>query len=327
MGKKQGKKWLKSTNAEGFWRCSSGNGPIDQLRVSFPLEAEYADVVKHALRDEAMPKFSFKSEIEMAKNAFKPNIDSSVDEYFLTKTPMFWCNRDFMTRRYVQKNEYSFDVIRKSLTSDQESRYDLPTKLATRGEFTLDGLRIESLSGGERCKVTRIMHVDSSEDFLGEDMTQRLLGPRWLRAFVDEYSLFSTDTDDSMSSEASTASSMSNIMTKIFDVVKRKTMGGVLGGGAQCIDIEMTDRNSSFNFDNPMAKSKEKTRTLMPTAGENVKYDMKNFMEDDSTKESRRHDRRQRFINSRIETAKESAKKILKKRAAPKAKGKSMLRV
>ncbi|GMH59300.1 hypothetical protein TL16_g02801 [Triparma laevis f. inornata] len=323
MGKKQGKKWLKSTNAEGFWRCSSGNGPIDQLRVTFPLEAEYADVVKHALRDEAMPKYSFKSEIVMTKNAFKPNSDSSVDEYFLTKTPMFWWNRDFMTRRYVKKNEYSFDVIRKSLTPDQEQRYGLPSKLATRGEITLDGLRIESLSGGERCKVTRLMHVDFSEDFLGEDMTQRLLGPRWLRSFVDEYSLLSKDRDGSMSTVASEASSITNRMTKIFDVVKRKTMGGVLGGGAHSIDIEMTDRNSSFNFaDNPMAKSKKHARTLMPTVGENVNYDMKSFMEDDSTKESRRHNRRKRLVDNRITTA----KKLLQKKAAPKAKGKDMLR-
>ncbi|GMH59823.1 hypothetical protein TrLO_g3452 [Triparma laevis f. longispina] len=323
MGKKQGKKWLKSTNAEGFWRCSSGNGPIDQLRVTFPLEAEYADVVKHALRDEAMPKYSFKSEIVMTKNAFKPNSDSSVDEYFLTKTPMFWWNRDFMTRRYVKKNEYSFDVIRKSLTPDQEQRYGLPSKLATRGEITLDGLRIESLSGGERCKVTRLMHVDFSEDFLGEDMTQRLLGPRWLRSFVDEYSLLSKDRDGSMSTVASEASSITNRITKIFDVVKRKTMGGVLGGGAHSIDIEMTDRNSSFNFaDNPMAKSKKHARTLMPTVGENVNYDMKSFMEDDSTKESRRHNRRKRLVDNRITTA----KKLLQKKAAPKAKGKDMLR-
>ncbi|GMI17565.1 hypothetical protein TrLO_g3910 [Triparma laevis f. longispina] len=320
MGQKQGKKWLKSTEAEGFWRCSSGNGPIDQLRVSFPLEAEYADVVKHALKNEAMPKFSFKSEIVMTKNVLMVNEDSSVDEYFMTKTPMFWWNRDFMTRRYIEKNEYSFDVIRKSLTWDQEQRYALPSELATRGEITLDGLRIESLSGGERCKVTRLMHVDFSEDFLGEDMTQRLLGPKWLRAFVDEYSLLSTDRDES--SVASTASSLSKRMTNIIDVVKRKTMGGLLGGGAHSIDIEMTDRNSSFNFDNPMAKSKRKTRTLMPTVGENVNYDMKSFMEDDSTKESRRHDRRQRFINSRIETA----KKMLVKKAAPKAKGKEVLR-
>ncbi|GMI17207.1 hypothetical protein TrLO_g1317 [Triparma laevis f. longispina] len=103
-------------------------------------------------------------------------------------------------------------------------------------------------------------------------------------------------------------------------------MGGVLGGGAHSIDIKMTDRNSDFKFNNPMAKSKKHARTLMPSVGENVNYDMKSFMEDDSTNESRRHDRRQRFVNSRIETAKESAKKMLKKKAAPKAKGKSMLR-
>ena len=38
----------------------------------------------------------------MTKNVLKVNEDSSVDEYFKTKTPMFWWNRDFMTRRYIE---------------------------------------------------------------------------------------------------------------------------------------------------------------------------------------------------------------------------------
>ncbi|GMH50245.1 hypothetical protein TrLO_g13897, partial [Triparma laevis f. longispina] len=164
MGKKQGKKWLKSTKAEGFWRCSSGNGPIDQLRVSFPLEAEYADVVKHALKKEAMPKFSFKSEIVMTKNVLKVNEDSSVDEYFMTKTPIFWWNRDFMTRRYIQKNEYSFDVIRKSLTWDQEQGYALPSKLATKGGDNARRLK-------DRESVRRLIDPNTGDYYYENEIT------------------------------------------------------------------------------------------------------------------------------------------------------------
>ncbi|GMI12369.1 hypothetical protein TrLO_g13348 [Triparma laevis f. longispina] len=81
--------------------------------------ADDAEVLKHALKGECSPRGTFESKVVQAKNTFEANEDSSIDEYFLVQTPMFWWKRDFVVRRFVKKNEYSFDIIRKSLTSKQ----------------------------------------------------------------------------------------------------------------------------------------------------------------------------------------------------------------
>ncbi|GMI12372.1 hypothetical protein TrLO_g13349 [Triparma laevis f. longispina] len=71
---------------------------------------------------------------------------------------------------------------------------------------------------------------------------------------VDQFRLLIKDDErvDSVSSVSSTNSFKKHV-SNVFDMVKRKTMGGALGGG-HTIDVEMTNRSSSFNFDNPMAK-------------------------------------------------------------------------
>ena len=298
MGKKKGKKWLRATGAVGHWRNIGGNGPIDQLRVTFELEANYADVLKHALKGECLPRGTFESEVVQAKNTFEANKDSSIDEYFLVQTPMLWWKRNFVVRRFVKKNEYSFDIIRKSLTSKQEERYNLPERAAERGFVALDGLRVESLQGSEKCKVTRVFQVDFSEDVWGDDMTQRLLGLRWLRATIDEFRLLIKDEEraDSVSSVAST-NSLKKCVSKGFDVVKRKTMGGVLGGGhTHTIDVEMTNRSSSLNFDNPMTTNE---LVALPMIGNNPKYDMTSFTGDE-TPDSRRQKRKKRFLKYQL---------------------------
>ncbi|GMI15398.1 hypothetical protein TrLO_g6728 [Triparma laevis f. longispina] len=268
LGRWKGKKWLKETGAVGHWRNSGGNGPIDQMRVSFELDVPYEDVLKHALKSECLPRGTFSSEIVLAKNVLKTNDDSSVDEYILIQTPKFWWKRDFVVRRFVKKNEYSFDLIRKSLTLKQEVRYTLPEKVAERGFLALDGMRVESLEGGERCRVTRLIQADFSGNLFGDDMNQRLLGPRWLRATVDQFRLLIKEDDRGTDFSMSSLKGMKKRATKIFGIVKRKTIGGVLGGVG--IDIEMSQRGNSFNFD----------EVTIPT--ENVQYDMQSFIGDDN---------------------------------------------
>ncbi|GMI05296.1 hypothetical protein TrLO_g4098 [Triparma laevis f. longispina] len=266
MGKKKGKKWLRATGA--------------------------VEVLKHALKGECLPRGTFESEVVQAKNTFEANKDSSIDEYFLVQTPMLWWKRNFVVRRFVKKNEYSFDIIRKSLTSKQEERYNLPERAAERGFVALDGIRIESLQGSEKCKVTRVFQVDFSEDVWGDDMTQRLLGP-----------------------------SLKKRVSKVFDTVKRKTMGGVLGGGhIHTIDVEMTNRSSSFNFDNPMTTNE---LVALPMIGNNPKYDMTSFT-GDGTPDSRRQKKKKRFLKHQLTMEAKAIGKSMpkvKRGKAPKSRG------
>ncbi|GMI14345.1 hypothetical protein TrVE_jg11238 [Triparma verrucosa] len=330
MSKKPGKKWMERTGAVGNWRCSGGNGPIDQLRISFPLEAEYADVVNYALKDEALAKGTFKSQVIEKKFTLRINDDQSVDEYMLMTPPYFWWKYDFFARRFVKKNEHSYDILRKSLTWKQEGKYEASSKFAFRADICLDGIRIESLQGGERCKVTRIIMVDFNADFLPDDLMQRLIGPRWLRATVDEYSLLSKE--QGMGEEEGGGGKMTRALAKnltaasksassVLSAVKRRTTFGKnssSGVSENSADIEMNGRGSDFSQQNPMTGKSSCRRTAkLPTLGINPNYDMSCFADERSSKKMRLRGRRKRFIESNFNKAKSAVRK-----AVPQALGK-----
>ncbi|GMH77019.1 hypothetical protein TL16_g07263 [Triparma laevis f. inornata] len=343
MSKKQGKKWLEKTGAVGNWRCSSGNGPIDQLRVSFPLEAEYADVVNYALKDEHLPEGSFGSEIVEKKCLLRINDDQSVDEYILIKPCYFFWKYDFFTRRFVKRNEHSYDILRKSLTWKQEGKYGSQTnKLAFRADIVLDGIRIESLQGGERCKITRIVMVDFDSNLLPDDMMQRLIGSRWLRATVDEYFLLSREKEKvdvglrdpltkvlgstvgkRASSILSVGSTVGKRASSVLSAVRRRTNFGKTtssGGTSGDIDIEMSNRSSDFTVNNPMSGGgsggkKNKKSQLPFGVGVNPNYDM-SYFSDSRSRLHRSKARRTRFLASNI-----SAAQTLVRKAVPQALG------
>ena len=87
MSKKETKKWLDETWARAEWRSSTGDGPIDQMRVVFEIDVPFKKVVEYALKTRALPRGSFKSEVVRSINVLGVNDDGSHDELRVINSP------------------------------------------------------------------------------------------------------------------------------------------------------------------------------------------------------------------------------------------------
>ena len=87
MSKKKAKKWLDETGARGEWRSSSGDGPIDQMRVDFEIDVPFKKAVDYALKTRALPRGSFESEVVRSIYVLGVNNDESHDDLRMINSP------------------------------------------------------------------------------------------------------------------------------------------------------------------------------------------------------------------------------------------------
>ena len=132
-----------------------------QLRVVFEIDASTLDeALVHALKEKALPRGTFETEVVRKMSMLGINESGSVDEQWRHSAPsVFFQRREFLTRRYVKKNGLSsVDIVRKSLSPRSEERYDITRTRSIRALTKLDGIRLESIDNGVR--ITRVVRQE-----------------------------------------------------------------------------------------------------------------------------------------------------------------------
>ena len=145
--------WLEETGAVGEWRCGSGDGPVDQARVTF--------VVEHKMDDVADWMLSFGKEGQSPTDIENSHVltheDGSVDIYYAVKMPWPFSPRDFKFQRTVTRGEESCMILSRSI-ADNEAGLKNSTRLGrVRATLKLGGyLLTKSGSAGEHTKIVYV---------------------------------------------------------------------------------------------------------------------------------------------------------------------------
>eukprot|EP00519_Triparma_laevis_P007065 CAMPEP_0182496394 /NCGR_PEP_ID=MMETSP1321-20130603/5043_1 /TAXON_ID=91990 /ORGANISM="Bolidomonas sp., Strain RCC1657" /LENGTH=1494 /DNA_ID=CAMNT_0024700001 /DNA_START=461 /DNA_END=4945 /DNA_ORIENTATION=- len=184
--RKKAKEWLNKTGAVADWRSGSGDGPIDQARVKFWIEAD----VERALA------YSTSTENQHTKSAgsFLYEIDKGKDWrqiYRAIKMPWPLRQRDFVYTEHVRRLGKEVVVCtRSSAKLNNTMSADLSWKWGRkRAEMKLGGYLFSPCSNGGT-DVVFCVDVDLGGWF-AIDYFHRKIAPSYLKGVVDEYRAFS----------------------------------------------------------------------------------------------------------------------------------------
>ncbi len=133
-----GSNWLQDMKVEAVWRCSTGDGMIDQSRMNYEVEVGIEELVKFIMLLGPQKCAQDRTTIEMFR-VDKVDKDSDVT-YGAVRMPWPFVDRDYLCERFVERsNRDEFVVVLRS--SSKTSTYiagRLPKlKIVCAGERTL----------------------------------------------------------------------------------------------------------------------------------------------------------------------------------------------
>ncbi|GMH79384.1 hypothetical protein TrLO_g3589 [Triparma laevis f. longispina] len=181
--KKKVKEWLKETGAKAEWRCASGNGPLDQARVTFVVDDELESVLKDIN--------SIKDRHSKSVGSFLYVIDKGEgwrQIYRAIKMPWPTRHRDLVyTEHTVRGEDGEVMVCSRSSKELSESTLELSLQAGRmRAEMRLGGYLLRPVEGGDKTEVIFLSDTDLKGSF-AIGYLLRYVTQSYLRGIVDLY--------------------------------------------------------------------------------------------------------------------------------------------
>ena len=261
MGKNElsGKEWLRKTNSVCEWRCSSGDGPLNEFRVKFEVEAELKEVSESLFS--VSQKDRVGATIQQQRFAEK-NVDDYDQVYMAIRMPLIFSNRDFVLERFFDMNRPDGSVMccSRSVSNDniktlKESARDRRVRGTMHlGSYLLKG-KIDRVSGKNKVEIIHVVGCDLGGVFALDYLTRRASIQR-IKSLVNKYhAKFNVgDYDPGRGSS-------------FFDVFSgfRKKGKDLIEDGIELGEIYPGAMKLKFEEVNPMQK-KQKPQAPAPTA-------------------------------------------------------------
>ncbi|GMH78858.1 hypothetical protein TrLO_g8608 [Triparma laevis f. longispina] len=184
--KKKAKEWLDETRAVADWRSGSGDGPINQARVKFRIEADVESVLSYTT--------SIKNRHSKSAGSFLYLIDKGKDwRQVYRAVKMLWPlrQRNFVYTEHVRRaGEEVIVCSRSSSELNDTTSAELSMSRGRRGvEMKLSGYLLRPCRGGGT-EVIFCVDVDLGGWF-AIDYFHRQVAPSYLKGVVDEYRAYS----------------------------------------------------------------------------------------------------------------------------------------
>ncbi|GMI40345.1 hypothetical protein TrCOL_g12999 [Triparma columacea] len=147
----KGEAWLEENNAAVEWRCSTGNGPIDQCRATFSVNASMEDVLDGITTTGKFHK------------VLGENADGTDDMHIIANEfpfPLF--ARDLVVRRLIERGEERCGIITRTQPRTQpesDARNVRVHPMRVRMHIHIGGYQLERVSRS----VTKVIYVIGGE--------------------------------------------------------------------------------------------------------------------------------------------------------------------
>ncbi|GMH85842.1 hypothetical protein TrVE_jg3959 [Triparma verrucosa] len=183
------KVWLEETGAVGEWRCSTGDGHIDQARISYRLNCDV---------DCLMASVNSIKEVHAASvGTFMYIIDKGKDKrgdqwsqkYRAIKLPWPMRQRDVVYTEHIRKDGDDIYVFSRSSRDLDEATKEMSVHMGRiRADMKLAGYKIHPV---DECttEVTYLLSVDLGGPFGKIDYFNRKLAGRYMKGVVDMHRL------------------------------------------------------------------------------------------------------------------------------------------
>mmetsp|Transcript_6475 Transcript_6475/g.11744 ORF Transcript_6475/g.11744 Transcript_6475/m.11744 type:complete len:517 (+) Transcript_6475:4847-6397(+) len=183
--KKKVKEWLEETGAKAEWRNADGNGPIDQARIKYVVDADVETMLGQIK--------SIKNRHELSAGSFLYIMDKGKgwrQIYRAINLPWPLRQRDMVYTEHTQR-EQDGDVLICSRSSKElsDSTNALSVKFGRmRSEMRVAGYRLRDV-GGEKTEIVYIIDVDLGGSF-AIGYLHRYMAQRYLKDVVDLHRKF-----------------------------------------------------------------------------------------------------------------------------------------
>ncbi|GMI20212.1 hypothetical protein TrRE_jg1229 [Triparma retinervis] len=171
LHRRNGEVWLEETGAVAEWRCSTGDGPIDQCRVRYELGVGMQDLM------------TFLQATDKSRRLLGRNADGTEDMHVTYELPFPLSARESVIRRAVEVRRDKAWIISRTYQG-KSARYEVRKgPLRVMCDVHIGGYFLEAVSG-RRTKVTYIVGTDLNGVF-AMDWMARKATPHHLKANVD----------------------------------------------------------------------------------------------------------------------------------------------
>ncbi|GMH75621.1 hypothetical protein TL16_g06821 [Triparma laevis f. inornata] len=194
------KEWLKETGAVGEWRCSTGDGPIDQTRVVYTVKCDLDTIMERVnsiKEDHASSVGNFTYIINKSSREEEARGEYWRQKYRAIKLPWPMRQRDIVYTEHQKKRDERRDksgkiIVKKAIWVFMRSSKDLDgaTKELSsnlgrvRAEMKLAGYKVEFVDDNTT-KMTFLMSIDLGGPFAEIDYINRQLAGRYMKGIVD----------------------------------------------------------------------------------------------------------------------------------------------
>ena len=161
---------MEETGAFAEWRCSSGDGPIDQCRVTYEVEIGMRDFLANVTKADRNQK-------KLGDNA-----DGTEDRHMIAEMPFPLCARECVIRRLVEANDETCWIITRTYPGS-DARTVTRNPLRVLIDVHIAGYFLEALSPN-RTKVIYLVGTNLNGIF-ALDWISRKASPHHLKAHVD----------------------------------------------------------------------------------------------------------------------------------------------
>ncbi|GMH95865.1 hypothetical protein TrST_g6296 [Triparma strigata] len=244
--------WVNFVDAKTLWRCSEGNGPVDQIRATFTLKAKMDDVFAYL-----MVTHTHQNKDETSKwvqsypekpSKLKPNHNLALKRYYMAKKIFFpFQDRDFLIEEWSGscakpgKENCKMVVSRSYVDNDNQNTKSSANLRRTRGKIAIYAFLLEPIGRGN--VGTRVTFIGGGFDlrgFLSTDLIGREMYLRLMERVVDELDIkFNEDSEGSIvsgrhkwGSRRRTSGSRKNLSGTVTNaIIEMSTKGVTLGAG------------------------------------------------------------------------------------------------
>jgi hypothetical protein len=186
------KDWVELVEVQVEWRCSSGNGPIDQIRASFVLSVNIREVKEYLLNEHCHMRHG-----EAERSILSSYPEKSLKRYYTCRKLMFPFNdRDFMMEEWSgsckrEGKERSWMAVARSYRDERRKDEKSSANLRrTRGKLELYAFLLEPVGRGYMStKVTFIGGGFDLNGWLFTDLIGRSAYIHLMTSVVDELDL------------------------------------------------------------------------------------------------------------------------------------------
>eukprot|EP00519_Triparma_laevis_P010158 CAMPEP_0182519262 /NCGR_PEP_ID=MMETSP1321-20130603/45006_1 /TAXON_ID=91990 /ORGANISM="Bolidomonas sp., Strain RCC1657" /LENGTH=877 /DNA_ID=CAMNT_0024727231 /DNA_START=138 /DNA_END=2771 /DNA_ORIENTATION=+ len=271
--------WVNFVEAETVWRCSEGNGPVDQIRATFTLKAKIGNVF-----DYLMYTHTHQNKDESSKwvqtypekpSTLKPNHNLALKRYYMAKKIFFpFQDRDFLIEEWsgscakAGKENCKMVISRSYVDNDKQNTKSSANLRRTRGKIAIYAFLLEPIGRGTvaATKVTFIGGGFDLRGFLSTDLIGREMYLRLMERIVDELDIkFNEHSENNIVSgrhkwgSRRTSGSRKNLSGTVENaLIEMSTKGVTLGaeeGGFSSSGVRFGTNNQgllSFNENDSM---------------------------------------------------------------------------